>query len=214
MLAGATGFSFKAIFIKAAYAYGVDATTLLALRMLFSLPVFLVMAVVSRNAGEPFTRRDWIAVVALGFTGYYLSSYLDFLGLLFITAGLERLILFLTPTIVVLMSALLFKTPIRRHHVISLALSYGGMALVFLSTLRLAQKPGDILLGGGLVLLSALTYSTYLIGMIDLRAEKAACEWVRLVPLEGNRPTTCIVNGHAHRASVRAIVRANRLNGA
>ncbi len=164
VLAGATGFSFKAIFIKAAYAYGVDATTLLALRMLFSLPVFLIMAVLSRNAGEPFTRRDWLALVALGFVGYYLSSYLDFLGLLFITAGLERLILFLTPTIVVLMSAALFKTPIRRHHVISLVLSYSGMALVFLSTLRLSEKPGDILLGGGLVFLSALSYSVYLIG--------------------------------------------------
>jgi drug/metabolite transporter (DMT)-like permease len=164
VLAGATGFSFKAIFVKAAYALGVDATTLLALRLLFALPAFLLMGLWARGSGEPLTRGDWLAVIGLGFVGYYLSSTLDFLGLLFIPAGLERLILFLTPTLVVLMSAALFKTPIRRHHIISLALSYGGMALVFVSTLRLSQTPNDVLLGGGLVFASAIAFATYMIG--------------------------------------------------
>lgn len=164
VLAGATGFSFKAIFVKAAYAHGVDATTLLALRMLFSLPVFIVMAVWASGSGAPLARRDWFAVIALGFTGYYLSSYLDFLGLLFIPAGLERLILFLQPTLVVLVSAALFRTPIRRHHVISLVLSYGGMALVFVSTLQISQAPANIVVGSGLVFASAVTYTAYIIG--------------------------------------------------
>jgi len=164
VLAGATGFSFKAIFVKAAYAHGVDATTLLALRMLFSLPVFLAMAVWASRSGTPLARRDWLAVIALGFGGYYLSSYLDFLGLLFIPAGLERLILFLQPTLVVLLSAALFRTPIRRHHVISLVLSYGGMAVVFVSTLQISQAPKDIIIGSGLVFASAVAYAGYIIG--------------------------------------------------
>lgn len=161
----ATGFSFKAIFIKVLYAeFPVDPETLLALRMLFALPFFVVMAAISRDYAQKLERRDWINLVAMGFIGYYLSSYLDFLGLQYITAGLERLILFLQPTMVVLLSALFFRTAIRRHHVISLALSYTGIALVFASNLNLAQDPHAILLGGGLVFLSAFTYALYIIG--------------------------------------------------
>jgi len=161
----ATGFSFKAIFIKLLYAeFPVDAETLLALRMLFALPFFLVMALLSRDAARQLERRDWILLIAMGFIGYYLSSYLDFIGLQYISAGLERLILFLQPTMVVLLSALFFGTPIRRHHAISLVLSYTGIALVFASNLTIAQEPHATLLGGGLVLLSALCYALYMIG--------------------------------------------------
>ncbi len=165
VLMGAVGFSFKPIIVKVLYAgYTVDPETLLALRMLFSLPFFLLMAAVARSAGRPLERRDVIGCVAMGFSGYYLSSYLDFLGLQYISAGLERLILFLQPTMVVLISAAIFATPVRRHHAISLALSYGGIALVFLSNLRLSQDPRAILLGSGLVFLSALLYAVYMIG--------------------------------------------------
>ena len=160
----ATGFSFKAIFIKILYAeFPVDPETLLALRMLFSLPFFLVMASLARDKRK-LARRDWAMMVAMGFIGYYLSSYLDFLGLQYITAGLERLILFLQPTMVVLLSALFFKTAIRRHHAISLALSYSGIALVFASNMTLAKDPHAILLGGGLVFASAFAYALYMIG--------------------------------------------------
>ncbi len=161
----ATGFSFKAIFIKVLYAeFPVDPETFLALRMLFALPFFLVMAALSRDRARQLERRDWIMLIAMGFIGYYLSSYLDFLGLQYISAGLERLILFLQPTMVVLLSALFFKTAIRRHHAISLALSYTGIALVFASNIMLAPDPHAILLGGGLVFLSALAYALYMIG--------------------------------------------------
>jgi len=164
VLIAATGFAFKAILIKLLYAeFPIDAETLLALRLLFSLPFFALMAIF---AGGParLDARDWRALIALGFIGYYLSSYLDFLGLQYISAGLERLILFLQPTIVVLLSAFFFKTRIRRHHVISIVLSYGGIALVFASNLNLARDPQLIAVGSGLVFLSALCFAFYLIG--------------------------------------------------
>jgi len=165
VLVAATGFAFKAILIKILYAeFAVDPETLLALRLLFSLPFFALMALLSHGGARALDARDWRALTALGFIGYYLSSYLDFLGLQYISAGLERLILFLQPTIVVLLSAFFFKTRIRRHHVISIALSYGGIALVFFSNLKIAQDPHVITLGSGLVFLSALTYACYLLG--------------------------------------------------
>jgi drug/metabolite transporter (DMT)-like permease len=161
----ATGFAFKAIFIKILYAeFPVDPETLLALRMLFSLPFFLVMTALAHDSVRTLERRDWLGLVAMGFIGYYLSSYLDFLGLQYISAGLERLILFLQPTMVVLLSALFFRTRIRRHHAISLALSYTGIALVFAANMQVAPDPAVILLGGGLVLASALCYALYMIG--------------------------------------------------
>lgn len=165
VLLAATGFSFKAILIKLLYAeFPVDPETLLALRMLFALPFFLLMTAFSADRTRPLARRDWQMLAAMGFVGYYLSSYLDFLGLQYISAGLERLILFLQPTMVVLLSAIFFKIAIRRHHAISLALSYTGIALVFASNLRLAADPHAVLLGGGLVFLSALAYAIYMMG--------------------------------------------------
>ncbi len=165
VLIAATGFAFKAILIKVLYAeFSIDAETLLALRLLFSLPFFLLMAWMAGGGARNLSARDWRNLTALGFIGYYLSSYFDFLGLQYISAGLERLILFLQPTIVVLLSAFLFKTQVRRHHVISIVHSYGGIALVFASNLTLAQDPQTIMLGSGLVFLSALAYACYLIG--------------------------------------------------
>ena len=105
------GFSFKAVLVKAAYRYGVDAETLLALRMLYSLPLFLLLGLAAaRGAAEPISATDWRALALLGVLGYYGASYLDFLGLRHISAALERLILFVYPTLVVAMSAVLFKT--------------------------------------------------------------------------------------------------------
>ncbi len=161
----ATAFSAKAVIVKLAYAYAVDASTLLALRMLFSAPFFMLMALWSRRAAaEPLTRKDWLAVALLGFTGYYLASYLDFLGLKYITAGLERLILFLYPTIVVLLSAWLLRTRVRRHQIAALALSYCGIALVFIENLEYAGNSLEVALGGALVFASGVVFSFYLIG--------------------------------------------------
>lgn len=167
VVVAAAFFSAKAVIIKLAYAaHPVDAATLLTLRMLFSAPFFVLMALWStRKPGvKPLTRKQWLSVLVLGFTGYYLASYLDFLGLQYITAGLERLILFLYPTIVVLLSAWWLKKPIRRHHVIALLLSYGGIALVFIENLGFGGHAHEVALGGTLVFASGVVYSFYLIG--------------------------------------------------
>jgi len=165
VLVAAVGFAFKAILIKLLYAeFPIDPETVLALRLLFALPFFALMALFAGSGARTLEPRDWRALVGLGFIGYYLSSYFDFLGLQYISAGLERLILFLQPTMVVLLSAFFFKTRVRRHHVISIALSYGGIALVFAANLNLAQDPHAITLGSSLVFLSALSYAFYLIG--------------------------------------------------
>jgi drug/metabolite transporter (DMT)-like permease len=161
---GAVGFSGKAVLIKLAYAHPVDAVTLLALRMLLSLPFFAAMAVWSgRNQAYRMQRADWIAIFGLGFLGYYLASYLDFLGLQYIPAGLERLILFLYPTMVLLLSALFLRQPVTRLHLLALALSYGGILLVFLDSLRLGDSAAATALGSALVFGSALSYAVYLV---------------------------------------------------
>jgi drug/metabolite transporter (DMT)-like permease len=160
----AIGFSTKAILVKLAYASPVDAVTLLALRMAFSVPFFVAAAIWSRSTpnAAPLTQRDGLAVLGLGLTGYYLSSLLDFSGLQYISAGLERLILFFYPTLVVLLSAALFKRPIGRREIVALALSYAGIGLVFMNDANASQD--GLALGAGLVFASTLTYSVYLVG--------------------------------------------------
>jgi drug/metabolite transporter (DMT)-like permease len=160
-IAGSIAFSGKTIIIKLAYQHGVEVWTLLALRMLFSLPFFLAMAWWAGAA--TLTRRDWLAVIALGFIGYYVGSYLDFAGLQYISAGMGRLILYLYPTVVVIMSAMFLKQPIRKRHVASLLLSYSGIALVFNAEIKLGAHLGPMLLGAGLVFASAVAYAIYLI---------------------------------------------------
>ena len=113
-IGGAIAFSGKAIIVKLAYRYGVDAVTLIMLRMVFALPFFLVMAWWAGRGKPPLTRRDWAGVVALGFSGYYLSSMLDFAGLQYISASLERLILYLGPTLVLLLNWRVKGPPVSR----------------------------------------------------------------------------------------------------
>jgi len=160
-IAGSIAFSAKTILVKLGYQHGADVWSLLALRMLFSLPFFLFMAWWA--GATHLTRRDWFGVAAMGFLGYYLGSYLDFAGLQYISAGLGRLILYLYPTIVVLMSALFLKQPIRKRHVISLVLSYTGIALVFKAEIRPSENFSLMLLGAGLVFTSAVTTAVYYI---------------------------------------------------
>ena len=159
---GAIAFSGKAVIIKLAYRYGVDAVTLLALRMLFSAPFFALLGWwASRGAASIAPRDRWL-VAAMGFVGYYLASYFDFLGLQFVTAALERLLLFEHPTFVVLISAAFFGRRITGRDVVAIAISYAGIFLVFFNDL--STQPGNVLLGAFWVLLSALFYATYLVG--------------------------------------------------
>jgi len=165
-LLAAVGFSFKAIFVKLAYRHGVDAETLLALRLAYSLPVFAVMGWRARatpgNGKVPLTRRDYVWLAVLGLFGYYLASYLDFLGLDYISAGLERVILFIYPTIVVVVSALFLGKPLTRRVVAALILSYLGVAIAVAHDFSVAGDTQAIVLGCALVFGSAVSYALYL----------------------------------------------------
>ncbi len=163
-LLAAVGFSAKAILVKLAYLDSVDAVTLLALRMVFSVPFFIGVAVwAKRQHAAPLNTHDRLLVLGLGLIGYYCSSFLDFLGLQYISAGLERLILFLYPTMTVILAAVLYKRTIGRKVIAAMLLSYAGIALVFLHDVGMNQ--GDaVLIGSALVFASTLSYSIYLVG--------------------------------------------------
>ena len=161
-LAGAVGFSGKAIIVKLAYRHGVDAVTLIMLRMLFALPIFAAMAWWAGRGWAPLTRRDGLGVLGLGVSGYYLASFLDFAGLAYISASLERLILYLNPTIVLLLGWALYGRGIRRGQALGMAISYCGVVLVFGIEARHAQG-GSAVWGATLVFLSAVSYAIYLV---------------------------------------------------
>jgi len=161
---GAIAFSGKAIIVKLSYRYGVDAVTVIMYRMLFALPMFMAVAWwASRREhakAHPLSRRDVLAICGLGFLGYYLASFLDFLGLQYITASLERLIIYLNPTLVMLLGALLYKHPLHAQRIEAMAISYAGVLLVFAHELSFSG-PG-VLLGSSFVLASAISYALYL----------------------------------------------------
>jgi len=149
--------------VKLAYLNHVDAITLLALRMVFSLPFFIGVAIwARRHHAVPLTKHEILLVLGLGLVGYYLSSLLDFLGLQYISAGLERVILFLYPTMTVILSAIFYKRSIAKKVLAAMALSYIGIALVFMHDM--GSKDSAILLGASLVFASTLSYSIYLVG--------------------------------------------------
>lgn len=154
-------FSAKAIVAKLIYRYHVDAVTLIAFRMLFSLPIFALIAIWQARQGARLSWLDRGRLVGLGLVGYYLSSFLDFLGLQYISAGLERLILFLTPSFVLLISAVFLKRKVSRIEWAALGVCYLGIVLVFLHDLKFG---GDqVMLGSVLVLGAAIAYALYLI---------------------------------------------------
>jgi len=165
VVTAALGFSAKAIIIKIAYAYGAHITPimLLTLRMLFALPFFLfAIVVIERNSIHRLKRRDVAHLFALGIIGFYLASYFDFVGLSYISASLERLILLLYPTLVVLMSALCLKRAISAKEALSLIVSYIGIIVVFYEELSLAGS--NVILGSAFILASATAFAIYLMG--------------------------------------------------
>ena len=183
---GVLGFSFKAILIKLAYAASpVDPVSLMTLRMLYSAPLFIAIAWWSGRSPQvvPITRRDWMRLLALGFVGYYLSSLLDFIGLQYVTAALERLVLFLYPTIVVMLSALFLAQPVTRRAALALALSYAGIALAVWHDIRIIGDAGATALGATLVFGGALGYAIYLVaagGIIARLGSSRFIAWAML----------------------------------
>jgi drug/metabolite transporter (DMT)-like permease len=135
--------------------------------MIYSLPFFALMAWWATRSPDvkPMKRPDWLAILWLGFIGYYLASLLDFIGLQYITASLERLVLFLNPTMVVLLSIALFRQRVGGRTWVALVLSYAGILLVFEHDLRLTGDVAGVWLGGSLVLASAFFYALYLVGV-------------------------------------------------
>jgi drug/metabolite transporter (DMT)-like permease len=157
---GAIAFSGKAIIVKLAYRYGVDAVTLIMYRMLFALPLFLILTWWAGRGKPPLAWRDARAVLGLGFCGYYLASFLDFAGLRFISASLERLILYLNPTLVLALGALLYQRKVTRGQIAALAVSYAGVLCVFGREVTLQGV--NVPLGATLVFGSAVSYAVYL----------------------------------------------------
>jgi drug/metabolite transporter (DMT)-like permease len=187
---GAVLFSTKAIIIKKAFqATSVDALTLLSLRMLFSLPFYVLAAVWSRRVQlgrgadgadglldgrsgssaprmtSPITSRQWVWIIVLGILGYHFSSYFDFAGLQYISAGLERLILFLYPSFAVLINALAFRQRISRVQGLALVLTYTGIGIAYFGELKVDTGNAQFYWGSLLVFLCAVTYAFYLAGM-------------------------------------------------
>ena len=158
--AGSVAFSAKAIIVKLAYRHDVDAVTLIMYRMLFALPLFVALAWWAGRGKPPLRRRDLVAVAGLGFCGYYLASFLDFAGLQYISASLERLILYLNPTLVLALGWLLFGHRATGRQLLALAVSYAGVLLVFGHEVQLAGA--DSALGAALVFGSAVSYAVYL----------------------------------------------------
>lgn len=160
-ITGAILFSAKAIFAKLIYRYQVDAVTMLGFRMMFSAPFFAVVALWQMRTQKPLERADALRIVFLGLIGYYISSFLDFIGLQYISAGLERLILFLTPSFVLLISVFFLKKRIGLVEWLALIISYSGTVLVFLHDVGTGGS--NVALGGAFVVGSAITYAIYLI---------------------------------------------------
>jgi len=161
----AFGFSFKAIFVKLAYAAtSVDPVTLLTLRMTFALPFALFAALWLCRSAPPLKRKDWGLLIALGLLGYYGASILDFVGLLYISAALERLILFTYPTLTVLIGVLAMGKRLERRQVGALLLSYAGIGLAFAHDLEVAGDTQTVLIGAAFVFGSALSYAFYSAG--------------------------------------------------
>jgi drug/metabolite transporter (DMT)-like permease len=164
---GSVAFSGKAIIVKLAYRHGVDAVTLIMYRMLFALPLFLLLAWWAGRGQPPLTRRDAVVVAGLGFCGYYLASFLDFAGLQYISASLERLILYLNPTLVLALGVFLFKKKVSGRALLAMAVSYSGVLLVFghellAQTAAQMASPSQTAWGTTLVFGSAVSYAVYL----------------------------------------------------
>ena len=190
-LLAAFGFSLKAIFIKLAYPYGVDAITLLALRMGFALPVFLWVGLAEHKAGAALSRQDWGKLLALGYLGYYGASILDFWGLEYISAGLERLILFTYPTLTILIGVLFQGKPFTRREGIAIVLCYTGIGFAFLHDLNLGE-PRSVLIGGALVFASSVSYALYLAGSAPMIGRLGAMRFAALAMLF----STAVTLGH------------------
>jgi drug/metabolite transporter (DMT)-like permease len=156
-------FSTKAIMTKLAYQAGADAILVLFLRLLFALPFYLILAYYyQKKSTTTLTTKDWIFVLVLGWIGYYLSSLFDFIGLQYVPASLERLILFTYPTLTVVFYSILFKSKLLKKDYLGLALTYIGIGIIYIGNDEFNHP--DIIFGSILIFLCAISYAFYLVG--------------------------------------------------
>ncbi len=189
-IVSALGFSAKAILIKLAYATApVAAVTLLVLRMIFAMPVFVWVGLRQSRDAPPLSARDWGAVLGLGLLGYYGASIFDFVGLQYISAGLERLILFTYPTLTLLLGLLFLGQRIGRREIGALVLCYLGIAAAFAHDLGASADAAAIWLGGGFVFASSLSYAVYLTGCGPMIARLGAARFTALAMLVSTAAT-------------------------
>ncbi|MGL1889507.1 MAG: DMT family transporter [Reichenbachiella sp.] len=161
---GVVLFSAKAVMVKLAYQFDVNAVSLLLLRMLFALPFYLFIAIKDYQSIRSKLNQDiLLGIVFFGFLGYYLASYFDFLGLMYIKASLERIILFIYPTLVLLISWVFLKRKVTKNQVVAILITYVGVIFIFVQDPDLGRG-NNIGVGAGLIFLSALTYASYLVG--------------------------------------------------
>lgn len=196
-IVGAVFFSGKAIVGKLLYAEGIDALTLVALRMLLAAPFFVAVGLWVWSRPPRPSAGDALRIAALGLLGYYAASLLDFMGLQYITAGLERLILFLTPSIVLLLGMAFFGRKVTGMQWLSMGFAYAGIVLVFQHDLSIGGE--GVALGTGLVFAAAVSYALYLLlsGEIVQRVGT-----LRLVSLA---LVACAIATIAHYALVRPL---------
>lgn len=187
-LLAALGFSLKAVFVKLAYPYGVDAITLLTLRMAFALPVFLWVGLKSHQNATPLTPGDWGRLLLLGCLGYYGASILDFWGLERISAGLERLILFTYPTLTLLIGVLFQGQSFTWRQVLAVALCYLGIGLAFVHDLGQGDAE-QVWTGAALVFGSSVSYALYLSGSAPMIARLGAMRFSALAMLVSSAAT-------------------------
>lgn len=164
ILLGTCCFAAKGILIKLAYGFGITATPLLMLRMLFSLPFYIGFAIWLQTTQQtPLSRKELLQIIGLGLLSYYVSSLFDFMGLQYISAGLERLILYVYPTLVLILNAAIHKRKISVAEKSALALAYAGMLFVFMHDIHLNNSWEQTALGGGLVLISTITFAIFIV---------------------------------------------------
>jgi drug/metabolite transporter (DMT)-like permease len=162
-IAGAVLFSTKSIVIKLAYAAGADAEVMQGLRMLISLPIYLAIGshalLALRASGEPAPAgRTLLGAAGIGLMGYWVASYVDLKGLEYISAQLERLILFTYPFFVILFGAMFLGQKLTWRGLAAFAMSYLGLAVIFAP--MVSTGSGNVV-GALLVLLSAITFAAY-----------------------------------------------------
>lgn len=164
VLSGSICFSTKAIFVKLAYRHDVDSVSLLALRMLFALPLYLIIGwISSKHWGKvQLKRKSYLTILITGLLGYYFASLFDFLGLQYVTAGIERLVLYMYPTLVLIISAIFFRQKIKGIQILALLLTYVGIAIAF-SDKNAMSSSDNFWLGVFFVAMAALSFAIYVV---------------------------------------------------